>query len=516
MARMSTRTQNRAVPAPPRAASLALLALMTACGGGEEGDASPDGPRRNVLLVTLDTTRADRLGCYGGSAATPNLDRLADEGALFARAVSTAGLTPMSHASILTGLNNYRHGLRVFFSETVSSRLEDDNVTLAEVLRDRGWRTGAFVSAYPASDHYGLDQGFETFSSGAVEPEVLDLQHQQRHEELWNEEGRSKTQRRSDHTVNEALGWLDGDGDEERPWCLWVHLFDVHDFSLVPPSDWMQERFGIEYDAEVQVNDAQWRERMYDPELTYADEQLGRLFERIRERGEWDRTVVVVTADHGQGLLDGLKNHGWLKHRLLYYWSLNVPLIVRVPGEPAGARIEPLVRTIDVLPTVLEALHVPAPEVEGASVLDLWRGGPDDHRLAYADALNLHDAHAPTRMKAEYLDNLYSVTDARWKLIFHERTPANNELFDLSQDPQELRNVAAEHPEEVARLKAFLDDNGATVMRAPGAVNVTDVEKLRELGYIEGPEDYEQPPAEAEDDEQAAPGSRDPPADPQE
>jgi arylsulfatase A-like enzyme len=237
-----------------RLAAAALCLAAVACGRAPE--------RRNVLLVTLDTTRADRLACYGGSAAVPNLDRLAAEGALFAHAVSTAGLTPMSHASILTGLNNYRHGLRVFYSETASYTLDPSNTTLPEILSERGWQTAAFVSAYPVSEFYGVDQGFDTFDTGSVDPRELDLSRQQEHEELWNETGQSSTQRRSDLTVGAALSWLE---DHRRgPWCVWVHLFDAHDFSMVPPADWIA-RFGIAYDKQAQVNDLEWRERLYDP-----------------------------------------------------------------------------------------------------------------------------------------------------------------------------------------------------------------------------------------------------------
>ena len=455
---------------------LAAAALAACSGGGEAA-------RPNVLLVTLDTTRADRLGCYGGPAATPNIDALAGEGAIFARAVSTAGLTPMSHASILTGLNNYRHGLRVFFSEEASFTLDDSVATLPGILGRRGWRTAGFVSAYPASEAYGLDRGFEHFDAG-VDVEQLDLSHQQSHVQLWDESGRSRTQRRGDHTVTAALGWLDGIGAE--PWCLWVHLFDVHDFSLVPPAEW-SARHGIEYDKSVKNNDLTWRERMYDAELTFADEQVGRLLERIRTRGEWEDTIVVITADHGQGLGDGARNHGWFKHRLLYEWSLHVPLIVRIPGVRAGVSVEPLVRTIDVLPTLLEALDLPVPEIEGASLLALLRGGEDDGRIAYADALNLYDVHSPKKMKDEYLDNLYCVTDARWKLIWHEQKPGNVELYDLRSDPEELRNVAAENPREVARLKRFLEERGAMDVRPPEDTSAApDASALQGLGYTDG------------------------------
>jgi arylsulfatase A-like enzyme len=474
---------------------VAALAFAPGCG---ESAAPP--ARHNVLLVTLDTTRADRLGCYGGSAATPNVDRLAEEGALFARAVSTAGLTPMSHASILTGLNNYRHGLRVFYSKDASFTLGPSNVTLPEILGEHGWSTAAFVSAYPVSEFYGVDQGFETFDTGLQAD--LDLSRQQQHEELWNETGRSDTQRRGDFTVDAALAWLERQRD--RPWCLWVHLFDAHDFSMVPPAEW-SARAGVTYDRSVTLNDLAWRERMYDLELSFMDEQLGRLFEAIRAQGAWDETAIAITADHGQGLTDGLKNHGWLKHRLLYEWGLHVPLILKLPGLDGDRRVEPLVRTIDILPTLLEALDLAGPPMEGESLLALMRGGPDDGRIAYADALNLLDAHAPQKMRPEYADNLFCATDARWKLIWHQTKPGNVELFDLASDPEELRNLAGEHPAEVERLKAFLDQRRAMQVQAPRAgAPAPDKQALEELGYV-GDEDEDAEETEAEPD----PGSED-------
>lgn len=475
--RIAPQTAGRRRGSLRAAAWLAALAV-----GCAEPAAAP--ARHNVLLVTLDTTRADRLGCYGGSAATPNIDRLAGEGALFARAVSTAGLTPMSHASILTGLNNYRHGLRVFYSVDASFTLAPSNVTLPEILGEHGWETAAFVSAYPVSEFYGVDQGFETFDTGLAAD--LDLSHQQQHEELWDETGRSDTQRRGDFTVDAALEWLGR--HRSQPWCVWVHLFDAHDFSMVPPAEW-SARHGVTYDKSVTLNDLDWRERMYDLELTFIDEQLGRLFEAIRAQGAWDQTVIAITADHGQGLTDGLRNHGWLKHRLLYEWGLHVPLILKLPGLDGGRRVEPLVRTIDILPTLLEALELTGPPMEGVSMLALARGGPDDGRVAYADALNLLDAHAPQKMRPEYDDNLFCAQDGRWKLIWHETRPENVELFDFESDPEELRNLAEQHPEQVARLKAFLDERRAMEVQPPEAgAKAPDKGALKELGYI-GEED---------------------------
>ena len=470
-------------PATPGAETAVGPAGAPALGAGPLGASS-------VLLVTLDTTRADRLSCYDPSReTTPHIDALAAEGVRFAEAISTAGITPMSHSSILTGLNNYRHGMRVFHSESVSHRLKDSVETLPELLRDRGWRTGAFVSSYPVSGIYGLDQGFDTFDLG-IDVDALDLTGQQKHATNFYEGEKSNTQRRGDFTVSKALEWLDTNGRAD-PWCMWVHMFDVHDYSLVPPAEFAS-RYGIEYPDDVTSQDVEWRERMYDPELAFMDVQVERLLEWVRASGQWEDTLIVITADHGQGLIDGGERHGWVKHRLIYDWSIHVPLVVRIPGERSGVVVEPLVRTIDILPTLLDALDVASPEVEGRSLLPLMRGEPDEPRIAYADALNAHDAHAPKKWKEEYVDNLFCVREQRWKLIWHEQKPEHVELFDLDADPLELTNVAAEHPAQVERLKRFLDERQAMAVEPPEAGHTgASTDALNQLGYTDDSEEQE-------------------------
>lgn len=448
--------------------SFSVLASSVGCGGGE---APADGNDWNVLLVTLDTTRADRLSCYGYEVqTTPHLDRLAEDGVLFERAISTAGITPMSHSSILTGLNNYSHGMRVFYSDEVSHKLKDSVDTLPEILARRGYKTAACVSSYPVSEEYGLNQGFEHFTTG-IDVEALDLKTQQKHAEFWVEGGSLNTQRRGDLTVNDAISWLDKEG-EKGPWCMWVHLFDVHDYSLVPPLEYAKE-FGINAypRGEVDGKSVEWREKMYDPEMRFQDAQVGRIFQWLRDKGLYDNTIVVVTADHGQGLKDGMQRHGWAKHRLLYDWSLHVPMIVKVPGMKPDQRVKNQVRTIDIVPTVLEALNVPAKKpVEGESMLPLIRGEVEtEARLAYAEALNMYDDHAPRRGMPEHSrnENLYMVSDGDWKMIFH-REREEHELFDLRNDPLELKNVASDKPEVIARLKTFLDERNAWRIEKPG------------------------------------------------
>lgn len=476
-----------------RSAAPIVLGVLfaVACGGGS------DRARPNVLLITLDTTRPDHMGCYGAAGdITPNIDRLAAAGARFERAISTAGITPMSHASILTGLNNYRHGMRVFYSEECSFRLKDSVHTLPEILAAVGYRTAGMVSAYVVSEIYNLDQGFQDFDSG-VDLEAIDISHQQKHATEWNPVGHTNTQRRSDFTVDAALTWLDEQGTGEKPWCMWVHMFDVHDFSLVPPPEHAAQ-FGITYPAVdthvVGMEKHEWRERMYDPELNFVDQQVGRLLDWLRDNGQYDDTLVVLTADHGQGLLDGLRRHNWAKHRLLYDWCIRVPLIVRIPGEQAGVVVTEQVRTIDILPTLLEALDVGLPaEIEGLSLLPLMRHESEaEPRLAYADALNLYDAHSPKKkLPKGQMDNLFAVTDGVWKLIWKERRRELSELYHLARDPLESTNLwRPDHPQAL-RLEAFLEEKGARIIELPTAGDGPgpSAAALGHLGYVGEEED---------------------------
>jgi arylsulfatase A-like enzyme len=196
---------------------------------------------------------------------------------------------------------------------------------------------------------------------------------------------------------------------------LWVHMFDVHDTSVVPPQAFSAKR-GVQYPPEgTRIKGDMghvWRDRMYDPELEWMDLQIQRIIDQLEAQGEWDNTIVVVTADHGQGLLDGLERHGWGKHRLLYDWSIQVPLLIRAPGMPAGKQVSEQVRTVDVVPTVLELLDLgSSSELDGSSLSGLWNGKTEaEARIAYADALNLLDDHSPKErnLPPHQYDNLFA------------------------------------------------------------------------------------------------------------
>lgn len=491
---------------PSFAAAFVVSILgLCACSGTEPSESAGDRP--NVLLVTLDTTRPDHLGCYGAASdITPHMDSLARDSTVFDRVISTAGITPMSHASILTGLNNYRHGMRTFYSDKCGHSLLDSVETLPETLQRNGYKTAAAVSAYVVSEIYNLQQGFDVFLTG-VDVESIDITHQQKHATEWNPDGKTNTQRRGDFTIDDAIAWLEESADDDRPWFLWVHMFDVHDYSLVPPVDFIKP-YGIEY-PEVGtkfkgMRSHQWREDMYDPELTWMDRQLGRLLDHIRGADQWEKTLIAVTADHGQGLLDGYKRHQWAKHRLLYDWCIQVPLLLHLPGEQTQARVSNQVRTIDIAPTILHFLDVASSqELEGATLLPLMRGGTEDSpRLAYADALNLYDAHSPSakNLPPGHYDNLYAVCDGRWKLVWRETQPEQSELFDLAADPLEMNNLYSPEHAEAKRLLSQLEEWEVTKVTPPQAGgSEASAEALQSLGYSGEDEDEDTPPAQSDE-----------------
>ncbi len=431
--------------------------------------------RYNVLVITLDTTRADHLGCYGYAKKTsPNLDALAADAARFDLAIATAAITPVSHASILTGLNPDRTGVRVFYG-AAGHCLTQAHPTLATILKSHGWQTGGFVSAYPASERFGLQWGFDTFASG-VAPEVMtqNLADRLPKESYWLAAPTASAQRRADATVDQTLQWLK---TCQRPFCLWVHLFDPHDVSLVPPKEIM-DRFGASpYSRDPYL-------AAYDPEIFFMDAQIGRLLDHLKKSGEYNRTIIVAVADHGQGLGD----HNWFPHRLLYQEQIRLPLIVRLPQGPRGVVISDLVRSIDIVPTVLEVLGFEAPEpVQGVSLCGLLKGQAEEPRAGYAEALNTLDLHTPDPLPQRHRDLLFCLVEPPWKLIYHFNSPENTELYNLANDAHEVHNVADQYRDEAARLVANLQESGALevkIVEPNSPLDQDALEKLRSLGYI--------------------------------
>lgn len=412
----------------------------------------------SALLVTLDTTRADRLGCYGYPLPTsPVLDRLAAEGVLFWNAIAPASVTNTVHASIFTGLEPYNHGVRSMVDQRATT-LEDSHVTLAEVLRDTGFRTAAFVSATPAAREFGFMQGFELFDDDFAR-------------------GGRIEQRRGDQTTDLVIDWLTA---VDEPFFGWVHLFDPHDAKLMPPQE-LLDSFKPE----------RWRDRaiatraVYDAEVRFMDQQIGRLLEALDQRGLRERTVVIVVADHGEGLGD----HDWWPHGLLYQEQIRVPLILSLPGGPNGLRIDPLVRLVDLAPSLLNWLAVDPgrmPEMDGVDLSRLLTEPTRPlARYAYSESANLQQ-YSSLGTVTRKTDRLYVVTDQRWKLIYHQLRPTESELYDLESDPTESTNLFASETEARDRLLRELMRRDPLVRESGDAVDVPPElrEKLESLGYI--------------------------------
>ena len=398
----------------------------------------------NVLLVTIDTLRADRLGAYGGPP-TAAIDALSARGVRFARAYAHAPMTLPSHVSILTGLLPPVHGVR----NNGTFRLDPSVLTLASLLRAAGYRTGAFVGAFVLDRRFGLDQGFDVYD---------DLYRESRNRADFRFD-----ERRAPEVLQPAADWIlsgraraearvgQRPADQTMPWFAWVHLFDPH----------------APYDApEARTAD------LYDNEIAFTDAALGAFLSRLRGAGGLDRTLIALTADHGEGLGD----HGEATHGLFAYdTTLRVPLVIAGPGIAPRVGSD-LAAHVDLLPTVLDLLGLDAPDgLPGISLRGAMNGDDPGPRALYFEAL---DANLTRRWAP-----LTGTVRGAWKYI---DLPID-ELYDLEADPDETTNLATTRPRERDTLRVALDDlrrrfgpAGPAEALPPDA----DTEaRLRALGY---------------------------------
>jgi len=419
--------------------ALALTALAWGCAGG--GDSNPP----NLLLVTLDTTRADRIGCYGhAAAATPHLDRLALEGARFEKAIAVSPVTLPSHASLLTGQYPPRHGVRL----NGDFRLPPDGETLAEHLERQGYATAAVVGAYVLSSDFGIAQGFAVYDEpreeGSTPPEGRAVRYH------------PIVERPAAEVSDAALALLAG--QLEEPFFLWIHYFDPHG-EYAPPEPFA-DRFA---------------ESPYDGEIAYVDAELGRVFDALRSNGRLDRTLVAVTADHGESLGE----HGENTHGLFVYEAtVRVPLLLRFPGlVMAGIRSDRLVSGVDLAPTLLDLLDLPPmAEVEGVSFAAAARGETLPPREPVYS-----EAELPLR--AYGWAPLHALRSGTHKYVEAPR----RELYDLTTDPAESRNLAGERALEADSWSQRLATlEAGWPAGPPDAAQVIDAEaraRLSALGY---------------------------------
>jgi arylsulfatase A-like enzyme/Flp pilus assembly protein TadD len=379
----------------------------------------------SVLLITIDTLRADRLGAYGAKGVrTPHLDALAARGLLFEEALASAPLTLPSHATILSGLEPPRHGVR----DNGTYVFPEGRDTLATVLKGRGYATGAFVGAYVLDRRFGLARGFDRYDD-LIERRL---------------EGASilESERHCEAVVAAAAEWF---AQQEAPFLAWVHLYDPH-APYDPPPPYREEYAG----------------RLYDGEVAYADACVGRLVSAADGRGP---LVTVVAGDHGESLGD----HGELTHGLFVYQSaLRVPMILAGPGLPRGNRHRGPARTADIAPTVLRLLGAQEPTgLDGADLLS----ASSDPRI-YAETLYPQSLGWAA---------LHSLRAGALKYIEAPRP----ELYDLAADPLETRNLAADRPQASARLRLELAAFRGSDTAAPAGPAAPEVaERLRALGYV--------------------------------
>ena len=396
----------------------------------------------NVLLVSIDTLRADRLGSYGyARAATPVLDRLAAEGVRFAEATTTAPLTLPAHTSLLTGTFPMAHGVR----DNGGFYVSDEQVTLAEALRARGYRTGGFVGAFVLDRRWGIAQGFDTWFDD-FDLSSTDLP------------GMDAIQRRGSDVVDRALSWL---AERQEPFFAFVHLYDPHTPYEAP------EPYRSRFPRDLPGG--------YDAEVAYTDAQVGRLLDALAQDNRLDRTVVVVVADHGEALGDhGEATHGFF----IYQPSLHVPLIVRAPGVDPGVVAQP-VRLVDVMPTVLELVGIAPPsEVQGTSLVPAMSGEVLD-LLTYSETWYPRHHYNWSELRA--------VRSGRYKFVLAPRP----ELYDLQSDPAEKNNLIQVRAATAGTLARSLSELVAGTTRAaaaatPQRVNPEAEERLRALGYVGG------------------------------
>jgi arylsulfatase A-like enzyme len=478
------------------ASAVAACVLCCALGGGcsqSDGDGVAGGgsaknlKKHNVLLVTLDTTRVDYLSCYDASKGelTPNFDAVAADAVRFDFAIAQSAGTPMSHASILSGLNPYQHGVRVI-SAAGGYKLSPRIATLTTVLKQHGWTTAAFLSAFTVSEYYGFDNGFDTFDNGLTQDAGTIVEDIDGGFRRWDQR---RHQRRSDRTVDRALAWLQA--KRSQPFFMWVHLWDPHDRMVLPPEE-VLARFTTPGLAEDD-----YKRAIYRAECYYMDTQFGRLLEALKQGGQYDHTVMVIVADHGQGL----GQHDWWSHRLLYQEDLHVPLLMRVPGWPRGRVVPELVRTVDIYPTVLESLGISVPgEVAGMGLRGLVAGESESPRVAYADQINKYDLVSAGIAEGRPKDDLlYCAMDRTWKLIYRYSYPDESELYNLAEDPHELKNLFARQPAQVRRLQAILDEHDGYVTAPFTEAELPDdatLRALQSLGYVGSSEDDDEPNTE--------------------
>ena len=440
-------------------------------------------PTPNVLIISVDTLRADHLGCYGYQRDTsPVLDAFASESLRFAETVVPMSHTLPSHLSLLTGLDIQNHGVR-----SNSMKLEEGVATLAELLATKGYDTGAVVGSSVLAHDRGLSRGFSFYDD---EMDVNDGE---------------EYSRRASSVRERAVEWLRRSRTSQ--FFLFVHFWDPHQPYYPPPpfdKQFSSEKLlqGISSDLHPYDNDQPYRKYYpstteadlrkiqndvdsYDGEIRYVDSEISVLFDALKQTGLWDETLIVVTADHGESIGE----RGWWGHELFYEEQVLVPLLIKLPGQesPTGV-IEAPVRLVDLTPTVLEYLRLPnLLDLDGTGLAEYWEGESARSRTALIERRRYPDSMQLKSPERWGMGDEYAIRNETWKYIMKERE--EDELYNLIDDPMELNNVIGTNEQTASLLREELQQLLFTAPQPQtDAENTIDLENLRvlkSLGYIQ-------------------------------
>ncbi len=417
-----------------------ILFLLTALTAAQATAQTPEKSAPNVVLITIDTLRADHLGCYGyKQIKTPNIDGLAADSGRFERAYTVVPVTLPSHTAMLTGTYPMLSGMHDFSA----NKLSPQQVTMATVLKQAGYATGAVVASAVLDSRFGLNQGFDFyydhFDFSRLEEANLD-----------------EMERPGNVVADQALDWLGK--NSQKKFFLWMHLYDPH-YPYRPPEPYSRE----------------YASQPYDGEIAFADEQVGRLLRFLKDKGLYQNTVIVLTGDHGESLGEhGEKTHGFF----IYNVTMHVPLIIHLPGKPATQTVADPVSLVDLMPTVLAATGLDIPsQVQGRSLLSALRGEKIDRdRTLYGETFlpRLHFNWSELR----------GAENAKYHFIDAPRP----ELYDLTKDPGELRNLFPEKKAVAEEMRAKLaglirEYSAGKELAEKTGLDPALMERLKSLGY---------------------------------
>ena len=395
----------------------------------------------NVILISIDTIRPDYLQLYEpGGAPTPNLNRIAEKAHLFTQAIAQVPYTLPSHCTMLTGTYPMKHQVQ----DNIESKLSNESVTLAEILKQNGYSTAGFVASVVLSQDTGIHQGFDFYDDSFSGQDI-------------KSDDAGGIQKQAGVVYKSFLRWYKNRSPDK--FFAFIHFYDPHT-PYEPPAPFLP--------------DSKTESELYKGELRYVDSIIGKLYDDLSQSQGWSNTVLIITGDHGEMLnAHGEETHGYF----VYQEAVKVPLLIATPGQSKNVLVKGVVQLVDLVPTILELLSITGPEsIQGESFVNLM-GGKTDSRYAYAEST--------TALRYFGASPFRSIQDQRYKFILSPRS----ELYDTVADPQEQNNLSQKETQIAERLKARLSDAlsryGATTPASDRPLSDEDADKLAALGYIQ-------------------------------